>query len=290
MRNPGNIWLNQEGLAAWLAANREHLDAVVLDIDGVLAMGKTPRAGARELLAWLRAETLPFFLLTNDANNSPEEKAKRLRIAGVSVQPGEIVSAGHGVAGFVEKNGLAKTLFFAMGRLGTPCYGEGAGLRITRDPGKLPVCTGILVGEGGYDWESVINACINALVSRPGMLLLSPNPDEYYPTGQDGIHVAAGGVARFVARVAAARGASVDIHYMGKPHHPVFEMCQARIDDELGRRADKDRVLMVGDMLDADILGANRFGWMSALMLGAGTPDSALELSEIRPDLIFASL
>ncbi len=273
----------------WLQRRGANFDAVVFDIDGVLMVAHQPAPGAGELVARLRGEGKPFFLLTNDGCHSPEEKCAALAACGMEFSPEEIVSSGHGLAEWVEAAGRGGELFFAMGSLGRPCYGERAGLRITRSLERLPECRGVVVGEKDYDWEPVINAVFNHLIRSPSPTLVTPNPDEYFRRG-DALHLASGAVARFLQQVCRTYGRPVEPAYLGKPYAPIFETNHHRIERALGRRVARERVLIVGDSLEADIRGGRDFGYRTALVLTGVTPADALARAEVAPDFVFERL
>lgn len=274
----------------WLKKHMEELVAVVFDIDGVLFLDKRPVAGSRRVLNWLRQEGVQFSLLTNDSNQSVNEKSLTLQGIGLNVFPEEIISSGEGLVELVRDYHLRGNTFFVMGDLGNPCFGESAGLVITRNLEELPACIGVIVGEDNYDWESVINSVVNYFVGNPTGMLIVPNPDEYFPKTPKIIHVAAGGVARFIQGVLRTYGISLAPTYLGKPYEPIFKYNHARLEQKLGKTIDHSRVLMIGDFLEADIQGANNFGYRSALLLSASTTLRKIETSQVKPELLFERL
>ena len=271
----------------WFLAHRGEFDAVVFDIDGVLAAGGQKLPGAPEFLGGLRTLGVPFALLTNDGNHSVEEKAAFLNRHGFGLTPDEIVSCSDGLAEVAQERGLSGRLFFLVGDLGKPCFAEKAGLRGTRDLERLPECAGVIVGEEHYDWEKVVNGVINFFIRHPAAPLLVPNPDEYYPTKGGDIHVAAGGIARFIQRVLEVYGVRVEPVYMGKPFGPIFEHNHRLLEDRAGRKIPRGRVVMLGDSIASDIRGANDCGYRSALLLTGVTREMHLSAAAAKPDLIF---
>jgi HAD superfamily hydrolase (TIGR01450 family) len=270
----------------WFDAHHTKFDALVLDIDGILLLNRRPVPGSIEFLAWLRRQSYPFALLTNDGNHSIAEKRRFLRESGVHVREQEITSCSDGLVELAARLRLAGKRFFVIGDLGKPNYALRAGLRITRSLCALEDCDGVIVGESNYDWEKVINGVVNYFIRRTQSHFIVPNPDECYPS-RGGLRIAAGGTARFIQRVLATQHVHVEPIYLGKPHRLIFEHNHALMERRLGRHLAKRRVLMLGDSLSADVRGALDFGYRSALFLTGLTTETTLRRSAIKPDLVF---
>lgn len=75
-------------------------------------------------------------------------------------------------------------------------------------------------------------------------------------------------------------GMGGEVIYFGKPHAPVYETALARLSDLAGRTLDARRVLAVGDGIRTDMLGAARAGLPALFVAGgihaadAGAPDA----------------
>lgn len=270
----------------WFAAHHADCDAVVLDIDGILLLSGRPVPGSADFLAQLRRQEYPFSLLTNDGNNSIAEKRRFLRHCGLRIRESEITSCADGLAELTVRLGLRGKRFFVVGALGKPNYALRAGLRVTRSLAALPDCDGVIVGESRFDWEPVINGVVNYFICRPGSPFIVPNPDECFPS-RHGLRIAAGGIARFIQRVLATLHVTVAPVYLGKPYRPIFEHNHALMEQRLGRKLQKNRVLMLGDSIAADVQGALNFGYRSALFLTGMTTEAGLRRSAIKLDLIF---
>jgi HAD superfamily hydrolase (TIGR01450 family) len=274
----------------WFVENEETYDALIFDVDGVLVLNEEALPGAYELISTLREKSFPFKLLTNDGNNSIREKKGLIEAAGLDIREEEITSAAHALEEVVREKGLTGRLFFVMGKLGDPCYAENAGVTVTRKVEDLRSCCGVIVGEEGYNWEPVVNGVINFFISNPQAPLIVPNPDLYFPAAGGEIRVAAGGVARFMKFLLSEYGLSINPLFLGKPNYPIFRHSHNRLEDLCGRQLDKERILILGDSLTADIDGARKFGYKSALMLTGLTTEKMLAESSIRPDFVFRGL
>ena len=277
-------------LDEWLEDHLDELEALIFDIDGVLIVEQSPMPGSVALLNKLRRKQIPISLLTNDSNVSVEDKSLSLKNCGLEIAPEEIVSCGDGLVELVQKHSFQGKIFFVMGDFGSPCFGEKAGLVITRDVKDLPSCTGVIVGEDNYDWESVINSVVNYFMVKPESVLIVPNPDEYYPKTAGRIQIGAGGVARFMQKVLDAYGIFLEPVYLGKPYPSIFMHNHLQLEKRLGKTVDRRSVLMIGDHLEADIRGANDFGYRSALLLSGLTNINHIEKSRVKPELLFRAL
>lgn len=274
----------------WFNEKSVQIDALVFDIDGVL-LTDSAASGARSLLSRLTQQRMPYCLLTNDGNHSPVEKAGYLNKTGIDVASEDIISCSHGLISVTRDRDLHGKLFFVMGDLGTPCYAEIAGLKTTRDVQALSLCSGVIVSEENYDWESTFNAVINFFIDHPEALLICSNPDAYFPgNGEMKIRLGAGSVARFVVKTLRTYGPLITPIYLGKPYPAIFEYTHRFLEKKAGRGIPAKNVLMVGDNLDSDIVGAIDAGYTSALMLTGVTTRHMLDRSDVSPDFVFERL
>jgi len=279
-----------ESLNDWISRHVGEIDAVVFDIDGVLTIEGRSMPGAPELLRFLNHEKMIYTLLTNDSLHSIYEKASSLAHCGLDIDPKVIVSSGASLKTWANERGVRDKLFYLVGTVGDPCYAASAGLQVTRHIDELAACRGVIVGEGSFDWEEVINGLVNFFIAKPEALFVVPNPDEYFPHNPVGIRIGPGAIARFIQRVLAAYGLPVEPQYLGKPYLPIFRRNHAELNRQHGQHLDPSRVLMVGDFIESDIKGANDFGYRSALVLSGITDLRMLEQSIIKPQLVFNRL
>ncbi|WP_405339223.1 HAD-IIA family hydrolase [Fibrobacter sp.] len=127
------------------------------------------------------------------------------------------------------------------------------------------------------------------ILKRPGAILLVLNSDAWAPKipGDDGVTVrepVSGALSERLRRdsVCEANGmAGCETFYLGKPFPAIWDKVKSTL-------APDARVLMVGDTLGTDVLGARVAGFDSALVVGRNVPADELEADEkalgIRPD------
>ncbi|MEA4862438.1 MAG: HAD-IIA family hydrolase [Victivallaceae bacterium] len=271
----------------WRERRRE-FDAVFLDIDGTVISGRKSLPRAAEMLESFDREGVPYLFLTNDANHSPEQKAAIVRRAGLAVAASKIVSAGSALSNWAAESGETGKTYFMMGDLGTPCYAAAAGIVTVNDPAKLDSCAGVLVGEDYYDWYEVFFEVFNFFQRRPDAKLVSPSPDICWAGWKrDGFGLGAGAVAEALQLWLHHQNIELPIVFLGKPHHSIFECALLRLG-----LSDPSRVIMLGDSLRGDVVGANRCGVTSGLLLTGITDRKAASAArgERRPQFVFEGL
>jgi HAD superfamily hydrolase (TIGR01450 family) len=280
----------------WMQGAGDRLAGVYLDVDGTLERGGVALPRAAETLDWMRSAGIPFVLLTNDGNHSPEEKAHSLVQVGLRVEPADIVSCSDAIVDYTREQGLAGRKVFVMGDLGAPCYAARAGLEPVRKIAELAECAGVIVGEQNYDWEPAFNAVINYFIRNPDRFLIVPNPDMYWPGKRGEIRIGAGGKARFIKLVLAEYGVELDPLFLGKPNPAIYRRAFNHLVGRGVIAANTPAAALwgVGDSLRSDVTGANRMGHRSALLLTGITPRRQWESlpagDERCPTLVFEGL
>jgi len=145
----------------------------------------------------------------------------------------------------------------------------------------------VFLDDEGYDWNTTINKVVNLLRKRTVPVIVA-NSDMIYPVSKNDVSIATGSIARLVENILGYRF----IHF-GKPDVQMFlhAFNDLQQDDP---HLDKSRVLMVGDTLHTDILGATKFGIDSALVLSGNTTadncEWSIKATGIVPDYICKSI
>ena len=147
------------------------------------------------------------------------------------------------------------------------------------DPGPYEACDSILlIGTG--EWTDTRQTLLEDTLRRHSKPVLVANPDIVAPR-EAGFSVEPGHVAHRLADVA-----DVEPEFYGKPFANIFDLVFERLGD-----VERSRVVMVGDSLHTDILGARAYGIASALVPGFGffadgNAEQAIERTGIRPDFL----
>jgi HAD superfamily hydrolase (TIGR01450 family) len=145
----------------------------------------------------------------------------------------------------------------------------------------------VLLDDEGFDWYRDINSAIN-LVRNTNIPVVLANKDITYPANHTEVGVAIGGVAGLMEQALGRQ-----FIRFGKPDPMVFAYAYAKAQSR-DLTLQKRDVLMVGDTLTTDIIGANKFGIDSALVLSgttsAATYSARIEATGIVPNYICDSI
>jgi glycerol-1-phosphatase len=249
-------------------------DLAMLDLDGVVYVGREAVPHAAEAVAEASARGTRCAYITNNASRSPAAVAAHLRELGVEASADDVVTSAQAAARMLlERVGAGATVFVIGGEGLTTALDE-RGLVGTQRLDDDPVAV-----VSGYHpevrWGTVIDG---AILVREGLPWVATNTDMTVPTRRGpgpGNGVLVGAVARY---------AGVEPAVAGKPEPPLLHETVARLGG--------DRPLMVGDRLDTDIEGARRAGCDSLLVMTGvtGLADLAAATSALRPTYVGADL
>ena len=266
----------------------ERFDAYLFDIDGTLLLSNTPIPGADVMLTRLRADGVPFRFLTNNASQTHAEMSSRLRRAGIEAEPDDFVSSADCVADYQRARNRTGTeqVFFLIGQADdTP-----GAVRYEKDFEKIMDCDGILFNGGPHDWRISLTKVLNYFIAFPDRPFLIPNPDRLNPLPGGVVSVCPCGQAQLILRMLEEYGIRKEPVHFGKPYPPIYRKAMERL--ALPNGTPPERIMAAGDLLSSDILGANRAGMTSAVVLTGLTDRRTAEnqTGEMKPDFIFDGL
>jgi HAD superfamily hydrolase (TIGR01450 family) len=245
--------------------------AFAIDLDGVVWRGERLIDGAVEGLQTIRDAGKPMLLLTNNGGYHPEEVVERLAEGGFDLKAEEVLTTSIVAKDWVARHGLrgAPAFILAPATVATQLSDV---LRIRYlEAGQTAKV--VLVGR---DTElSYVRLALAADALREGASFLSLNKDPVMPVENGGLVPGTGSI---VAAVEAASGKTATV--LGKPELPMMEAAAERLGSE--------GVLMIGDRMESDILGAQRIGWDSALVL-TGLTTGVIE-ADPPPTYVLSSL
>ncbi|HBL75571.1 MAG: haloacid dehalogenase [Bacteroidetes bacterium GWF2_42_66] len=266
--------------------------AVFFDAFGVLKNHKGIIPGIDNTFKYLDGKGIDYYVLTNDASRNPEALAGFYQRNSIDcITPEKIISSGMLAMEFLKSKIKTGTVAY-LGTKASAHYVESAGLEtisikdLTPEQFEEIKCL-VFLDDEGFDWNHDINKVIN-LIRRKNMTIVVANTDINYPVNRVDIAVAIGGIADMVEEI-------VHKHFIrfGKPDAQMFMFAyeQAKKKQPFLQR---NEILMVGDTLFTDIIGGNKFGMDTALVLSGNTlPEMAeirIKSSGIIPDHICESV
>lgn len=230
--------------------NFSDIEAVIMDMDGVLWTGDIALPGMADFFVQLRRRGIPFALATNNSGKSPATYVQKLAKLGVpDVSDEQIVTSGTATATYLQSCYQPGTAIHVLGGDGLRQVTEAAGFTLA-DEGAAAVVVGL---DPQLTYEKLKRA---ALLIRGGADFIATNQDMTIPV-LEGLAPGAGSL------VAALRASTEQepIVTIGKPGAPMFESA-LRVVGTLPQHT-----LMIGDRLNTDIEGAVLLGLQTALVL-----------------------
>ncbi len=244
--------------------------ALLCDIDGVLTVSWRALPGAQDALAELRATGLPTAFVTNTTSASRRAVAHRLAEAGLGVDPDEVFTAPRAAAGYlVERHPDARCLLVNHGEIGEDLDG----VALTDERGADVVVTG---GAGAGVTYDRLDRAFEALVDGASLVAMHRN---FAWQTAEGLQLDMGA---FIVGLEQAAGVSATV--VGKPSPAFFHAVLA----SLGVAAAD--ALMVGDDIDADVLGAQASGIGGVLVRTGKFRPADLARSTGHPDHVVDSV
>jgi len=248
---------------------RARIEGVLLDVDGVLAVSWQPIAGAPETLAWLRARSLPFRLVTNTSSRSRTSIARALRGAGIAVEADEIMTAVGATAALLRSSYPGAKVLLLSDEESIEDL-AGVDLAQTHDAAEV-----VVVG-GASDLFSYANVNRAFQLVAGGAPLIAMHRSLYWRTAE-AIQLDGGAYTR-----ALEEAAGVEAVVCGKPASTFFEAAA----DALGLPL--PRLAMVGDDVSSDVMAAQAAGATGVLVRTGKFRDADLERAS--PDHVIDSI
>jgi 4-nitrophenyl phosphatase len=249
-----------------------HVRAALFDMDGVLYRGMAALPGVNELLAHLAQRNVSYACITNNASRTREQYEAKLAAMGIHVPAARIVTSATATSVWLRAQTPRGTTVFAIGMDGLreALFADGYFVEQSERPQYV-----VVGADFEINYAKLKTAC---LAIRAGATFVGTNPDTTFPS-EEGI---VPGVGSFILALEAASDVKATI--IGKPERAMFDAALRM----LGVPANE--AVVVGDRLDTDILGAERAGIPSAMVLTGVSSVAELQSSATRPSAVFAGL
>ncbi len=254
--------------------NLADLQALIIDMDGVLWRGDKPLPGLNAMFDFLAQRQMPFMLATNNASKTPEQYLKKFEGFGVSLKREQILTSSLATAAYLENELEPGSNVFVVGQDGLREAVREAGFTLLEDSSQA---AGAVVS--GIDFALTYDTLKHAafLIQR-GARFVGSNGDLTFPV-ETGLAPGAGSI---LAAIEAATNVKPTV--IGKPKRLMFDIAVQKLG------SDPDRTAMIGDRLETDILGGQRAGLKTILVTTGVDSQATIAEKEIYPDVVFSGI
>lgn len=252
----------------------DQFETLLLDLDGVIYAGNDAIVDAVESIATLRESGIRVGYITNNSSRKPETIADQLRGFGLELDTEDVISSAQAGVELLATMIPAGSKVLVVGGEGLRFEVTAAGFALATlsDDKPAAVIQGFSPEVG---WKDLAEA---SYAIQGGAKWVATNQDWTIPR-EKGL---APGNGTLVSAVHTAVGQLPIV--AGKPERAIFETAM--------RKFETKSAIYVGDRLDTDVLGANKAGLGSALvMTGVTTRKELLAArADSRPAFILATL
>jgi 4-nitrophenyl phosphatase len=301
---------------------------LIFDLDGVLYRGHTPVPGAAHALARIRKAGLPVSFITNNATRSRATLQRRLASMGIHAKKDELMTSAYAAACYLRSLRPRPSSLYVLGERGLRDELRTAGFEVlplllrgerhsattfSRLPrSECTSCAHVLVT--GLDRQATYAKLAAALdVLHSGARWVACNLDPTLPM-ENGAHPGSGSLSVCLAYGAGtirvgrggrdggsgkgAAGRSPQAAFssillrepdvvVGKPNPYMMDLLCKDC-----RKAERRKILFVGDRLDMDIAFAKSAGLSSLLVLSGvtGREEARKAKGVLKPDAILPSV
>jgi HAD superfamily hydrolase (TIGR01450 family) len=252
----------------------DQFDGFLVDLDGVVWEGREFIPGAVDALTELLAVGKEIVFVTNNSVRHPHEYAARLRDAGIPIADDRVVTAGVSTAQLAAASVGAGATAFVIGAPGFKELAAGAGLELLTGEQAMQADAVVVSGHRDFDYGELLTAT-RALQQGAALFATSRDPTLPMPGG------AWPGTGATLAAVETASGETAEIG--GKPEPHLFKQARALIPAA-------ERVAMVGDRIASDVVGAQRAGLATVLVLSGACSRAEADAAEPPPDHVLEDL
>jgi HAD superfamily hydrolase (TIGR01458 family) len=244
------------------------VEALLLDLSGVVYVQDEAVPGAAEALARLREAAVPIRLVTNTTMRPRRAILERLDRLGIEADPSELLTPATLARRRCQEAGYDSVALVVLDDLREDLEG----LDESGDP-----VDAVIVGDLGDRWDyAVLNRAFRRLEGGAQLIALQKN--RYWETAE-GLSLDAG---PFVAALEYATGREAEV--VGKPSPAFFELALS----DLGVAA--SAAAMVGDDVEADVGGALEAGIRAVLVRTGKYREEDVRASGIEPNATVDSI
>ncbi|MDD2371216.1 MAG: HAD-IIA family hydrolase [Firmicutes bacterium] len=247
-----------------------NIKGIMIDIDGTLMRGNKILPGVKEFLETI---DIPILIVSNNSK-SPKRYIDIFNKNNIKLKESQILTTTITTKKYLENHPEIKSAYV----IGKPDLIKA----ISETRVKIintfqdEVADAVIVGgDFNLNYEKLKNAVLHL---QGGSILIGSNGDMLIPT-EEGLVPEAG-----MTLAALTAGSGVKPIILGKPYKYFFDIAI----DILG--VNRENVVMLGDRLDTDILGASDYGLKTILVMTGVDDELEVKKKGIYPDLIVDDL
>ncbi|HEY0246528.1 MAG TPA: TIGR01459 family HAD-type hydrolase [Mucilaginibacter sp.] len=246
----------------------DQYNVIFFDAFGVIKNYKGLVPGIEKTFAYLKQQNKEYYIVTNDASRSPMQLANSYHRLGLTaITHDRIVSSGMLTKEYLDLK-VQDGIVAYLGTENSAHYIESLGLHTlpvsqVNESNIDKVNALIFLDDEGFDWRDDLNKTVNLLRKRTIPAIVA-NTDHVYPLTVHDVSIAIGGLATMIENIVGKK-----FIRFGKPDSQMFMFAYDLIRDR--RSVSKSEIVMVGDTLHTDILGGNKFGLDTVLVLSGNT-------------------
>lgn len=243
-------------------------EIVFFDAFGVIKNYSGLVSGIENTFTYLEREKKEYYIVTNDASRGPQQLAESYHRMGLkAVTADRIISSGMLTKEFLDLK-VPDGIVAYLGTSNSAHYIERSGLQTlpmseVNESNIDKVSALIFLDDEGFDWCQDLNKTVN-LIRKKTIPVIVANTDRAYPLSASNVSIAIGGIAAMIESVVGKQ-----FIRFGKPDSQMFMFAYDLIREY--RQVSKSDIVMVGDTLNTDILGGNKFGLDTVLVLTGNT-------------------
>ena len=252
----------------------DKFETLLLDLDGVIYEGKNSIVDAVESIAFLKAKGVQVGYITNNASRTSDAITEQLESFGLELDADDVITSAQAGAQLLTDLVPQGSKVLVVGGEGLRSNVSLAGFQVVESSKDSPAA--VIQGfDPSVGWQQLAEA---SYAIQQGAKWVATNQDWTIPR-EEGL---APGNGTLVSAVHTAVGQLPVV--AGKPEKAIFETALSHFGTS--------SAIYIGDRLDTDVLGANKAGIGSALvMTGVTTRKELLAArADSRPSYILGTL
>ncbi|WP_188454015.1 TIGR01457 family HAD-type hydrolase [Virgibacillus oceani] len=227
-------------------------DGYLIDLDGTMYLGNERIDAAAEFVAALHKKNIPYMFLTNNSSKTQSQISEKLNKMEIISTPDHVFTSSMATAKYIKHN-KENAKCYMIGEKGLADALEKEGLIVTEEN-----CDYVVIGiDRDVNYEKLATAC---LAIRNGAEFISTNGDIAIPTERGLVP----GNGAITSAITVSTG--IEPTFVGKPETIIMDEAM----NTLG--LDKEKILMVGDNYNTDILAGINTGVDTLMVFTGVTP------------------